>query len=102
MFVKRVRDFLGRRLFKRDEEREDGINASIAAIVNSISMPIVAVLFVTISAQRLDIQQAIDPERFQRSEKHGIRFAYPTQTVYLGGPQRCGRRVAGSGLIPPA
>lgn len=55
--VKLVRDFLVRRFFKRDAQREDDINALVAAIVKSISMPIVAVLFLYIGAQGLDLQE---------------------------------------------
>jgi small-conductance mechanosensitive channel len=32
----------------------------------------------------MDIQQSINLEFFRQFEAHGIRFAYPTQIVYLG------------------
>lgn len=53
--VKLIRDFMVRHLFRRDQERDDDINALIAAIVKSVSMPIVAVLFTYIGIQGLDI-----------------------------------------------
>jgi len=53
--VKLVRDFLVRHLFRRDQERDDDINALVAAIVKSVSMPIVAVLFAYIGIQGLDM-----------------------------------------------
>ncbi|MBR9986109.1 MAG: mechanosensitive ion channel family protein [Desulfosarcina sp.] len=53
--VKLIRDFLVRRFFRLDQSREDDINALIAAMVKSVSMPIVALLFLNIGAQGLDI-----------------------------------------------
>lgn len=43
--VKLIRDLLVRRFFKLDQSRTDDINALIAAMVKSVSMPIVALLF---------------------------------------------------------
>jgi small-conductance mechanosensitive channel len=57
--VKLIRDVLVRRFFKRDQQREDDINALAAAIVKSISMPIVAILFLYLGAQGLDIHEKL-------------------------------------------
>jgi hydroxymethylpyrimidine pyrophosphatase-like HAD family hydrolase len=43
--VKLIRDLLVRRFFKLDQSRADDVNALIAAMVKSVSMPIVALLF---------------------------------------------------------
>jgi len=53
--VKLIRDLLVRRFFKLDRSRADDINALIAAMVKSVSMPIVALLFFYIGAQGLKI-----------------------------------------------
>jgi small-conductance mechanosensitive channel len=57
--VKLIRDFLVRRFFKLDQSREDDINALIAAMVKSVSMPIVALLFLNIGVQGLDIPEKL-------------------------------------------
>jgi small-conductance mechanosensitive channel len=57
--VKLIRDLLVRRFFKLDQSRADDINALIAAIVKSVSMPIVALLFLHIGAQGLDIPEKL-------------------------------------------
>jgi small-conductance mechanosensitive channel len=55
--VKLIRDLLVRRFFRLDQSREDDINALIAAIVKSISIPVVALLFVYVGAQGLRIPE---------------------------------------------
>ena len=53
--VKLIRDLLVRRFFRLDQSREDDINALIASIVKSVSMPVVALLFLYVGAQGLSI-----------------------------------------------
>ena len=55
--VKLIRDLLVRRFFRLDQSREDDINALIAAIVKSVSMPVVALLFLYVGAQGLRIPE---------------------------------------------
>ena len=55
--VKLIRDLLVRRFFKLDRSRADDINALIAAMVKSVSMPIVALLFFYIGSQGLKIPE---------------------------------------------
>ena len=55
--VKLIRDLLVRRFFKLDRSRADDVNALIAAMVKSVSMPIVALLFFYIGAQGLKIPE---------------------------------------------
>ena len=57
--VKLIRDLLVRRFFKLDQSRADNVNALIAAIVKSVSMPIVALLFLYIGAQGLNIPEKL-------------------------------------------
>ena len=57
--VKLIRDLLVRRFFRLDQNRADNVNALIAAMVKSVSMPIVALLFLNIGAQGLDIPEKL-------------------------------------------
>ncbi len=40
----------------------------------------------------MDIQQAINLAIFQLFEERGIEFAYPTQTLYIGGETASGHK----------
>lgn len=55
-----ARNLLARRFFKLDQRREDDVNALIAALLKSVSMPIVAVLFVYVGALSLKIADRLD------------------------------------------
>jgi small-conductance mechanosensitive channel len=58
--AKFCRDLLVRRFFKLDQSREDHVNALLAAVVKSVTMPIVAILFVYIGAQGLNIPEKLN------------------------------------------